>query len=123
MTHKILLQGVRLFAYHGVGADERAIGTYYLIDLALTTDFRKAMQTDEICDTINYAEVYETLYAQMQQPQRLLEHVANQILKALFHQFPAVSHISLRLIKENPPIPAIDCQGCGVEIEMNRTEI
>lgn len=123
MTNKILLQGIRLFAHHGVGADERLIGTYYRIDLTLTTDFKKAMETDDLSHTINYAEVYQTLTAQMQQPQQLLEHVANSILKALFHQFPTITHITLRLIKENPPIPAIDCQGCGVEIEMNRTEI
>jgi len=123
MTNKILLQGVRLFAYHGVGVDERVIGTYYRIDLELTADFRKAMDTDEISDTINYAEVYQTLYSQMQRPKLLLEHVANRILKALFLQFPTVSHIHLRLIKENPPIEAIDCRGCGVEIEMSRSEI
>lgn len=123
MSNKILLQGIRLFAYHGVGADERVIGTYYRIDLTLTTDFRNAMKTDEISDTINYAEVYQTLYSQMQQPQKLLEHVAVGIIKALFQQFPTVSRIYLRLIKENPPIEAIDCKGCGVEIEMNREEL
>jgi len=122
MENKILLQGVRLFAHHGVGDEEQAIGTYYRIDMELTTDFSRAMETDEISDTINYAEVYQIVRNQMQRPQRLLEHVAGLIVNALFKQFTTVQTIRLRLIKESPPIEAVDCAGCGIEIEVNRDE-
>lgn len=123
MKNKILLQGIRLFAHHGVGAEEQAIGTYYRIDMELTTDFGKAMTTDDISDTVNYAEVYQIVRSRMQQPQRLLEHVAGQIVRTLFGTFASVQTIRLRLIKESPPIEAADCAGCGVEIEVNRDEI
>lgn len=123
MKNKILLQSVRLFAHHGVGVEEQAIGTYYRIDMELTTDFSQSMATDDISDTVNYAEVYQIVRERMQQPQRLLEHVGGQIVRALFDRFATVQVIKLRLIKESPPIEAVDCAGCGIEIEIDRNEI
>lgn len=123
MKNKILLQSVRLFAHHGIGVEEQAIGTYYRIDMELATDFSRAMTTDDISDTINYAEVYQIVRERMQRPQRLLEHVAGLIVRAVFDRFTTVQAIKLRLIKESPPIEAVDCAGCGIEIEINRNEI
>ena len=42
-------------------------------------------------------------------PSRLLEHVCERIAERLFHDFPVIEEIDIRLYKENPPMGA-DCQ-------------
>lgn len=53
----ILLKEIRCYAYHGVAPQENLIGNEYLIDLKLKVDISKAARTDEVADTVNYAEV------------------------------------------------------------------
>ena len=52
----ILLKEIRCYAYHGVAPQENLIGNEYLIDLKLKVDISKAARTDEVADTVNYAE-------------------------------------------------------------------
>ena len=69
--------------------------------------------------TVSYADLYESIKAEMDIPSKLLEHVAGRILQRLFDNFPSISRIHLTLTKENPPIGA-DCREAGVEIEAER---
>ena len=55
-SSKIYLRNVRFHAYHGVLEQENTVGNDYLINLSLEYDFTRAMQTDELSGTINYAE-------------------------------------------------------------------
>ena len=54
----ILLKEIRCYAYHGVAPQENLIGNEYIIDLKLKVNISKAAQTDEVADTVNYAEVH-----------------------------------------------------------------
>ena len=54
----IFLKDIRCYAYHGVAPQENLIGNEYVIDLKLKVDISKAAQTDEVTDTVNYAEKY-----------------------------------------------------------------
>ena len=53
----------------------------------------------------------------MQQPAKLLEHVAYRIGEALEKTFPQIEAIDLCLTKLNPPMGA-DCSGAGVELHL-----
>ena len=55
----ILLKEIRCYAYHGVAPQENLIGNEYLIDLKLKVDISKAARTDEVANTVNYAEVHQ----------------------------------------------------------------
>ena len=77
------------------------------------------MQTDRLEGTVSYADLYESIKAEMDIPSKLLEHVAGRILQRLFDNFPSISRIHLTLTKENPPMGA-DCREAGVEIEAER---
>lgn len=57
----ILLKEIRCYAYHGVAPQENLIGNEYLIDLKLKVDISKAARTDEVTDTVNYAEVHQVI--------------------------------------------------------------
>lgn len=113
----IHLHGVHMHAFHGVLPQEQLTGNDYEINLSLKYDVAQAMQTDEVGDTLNYAEVFQVLREEMNRPQKLLEKVVGNIGKHLFNRFPAILEIHLELIKLNPPMGA-DCQGAGVEVHL-----
>ena len=79
--------------------------------------FEKAMQSDDVEDTLNYAELYQLVQREMAIPSKLLEHVAGRIVKAIVKAFPDVTSIDLKLTKLNPPMGA-DCAGASVEIHL-----
>ena len=111
----VFLQGVRFYAFHGVMAQERKVGGEFLVDLRVGYPIEAAMQSDEVADTLNYAELYQLVKAEMDVPSKLLEHVAGRIVRKIQEQFPKVSSISLKITKKNPPMGA-DCDGAGVDL-------
>lgn len=115
----ICLRGLRFHAYHGVMAQERRVGNDYEVDVRLHVDVEKAMVSDDVADTVNYAEVFQVVRRQMARPGALLEHVAGRIAQALLDQWPQVADVTIVLTKRNPPMGA-DCQGAGVELHVGR---
>ncbi len=113
----IFLKEVRFHAFHGVMPQERRVGADFLVTLRIGYNITTAMRTDEVRDTLNYAEVYRVVKEEMDTPSALLEHVAGRIANAIVRQFPAVSSIDLKLTKKNPPMGA-DCEGAGVELHL-----
>ncbi len=119
MTSYILLENLRFYAYHGVASQETIVGNEYTISLRLKTDITHAMDSDEVTDTVNYAEIYQSVKSEMGVPSKLLEHVAGRIIRRLFKDFPTVERIELKLYKRNPPMGA-DIEKAGVEIQADR---
>ena len=113
----ISLRNVRFHAFHGVMPQERRVGADFLVNLRVGYPLEKAMQTDEVGDTLNYAALYAVVKAEMMQPSNLLEHVAGRIADAIVGHFPQVPSIDLELTKQNPPMGA-DCDGASVEIHL-----
>ena len=113
----ISLRNVRFHAFHGVMPQERRVGAYFLVNLRVGYPLEKAMQSDEVADTLNYAALYAVVREEMMTPSNLLEHVAGRIADAVIKAFPQVTSIDLELTKENPPMGA-DCDGAGVKIHL-----
>lgn len=115
----IFLKELRCYAYHGVAPQENLIGNEYVIDLKLKVDISQASQTDEVTDTVSYADVHELIKAEMAVPSKLLEHVGGRMATKLFEVFPAIEEIELRLSKRNPPMGA-DIDTAGIELHCSR---
>lgn len=115
----IYLEGIKLFARHGVDPQETIVGANFIVDLKLKTDFSHAAQTDELAGTVSYANVYTAVKEEMKNPSKLLEHVCERISKRLFQDFPTLEEIYIRLTKENPPMGA-DCKNVGVKVHYIR---
>lgn len=113
----IVIEGLRLKACHGVSDEERQQPQWFRLDLTADIDFRPAMASDCLEGTVSYADIYALILSEMQQPSKLLEHVAGRIVRSLRSHFPTLTHIRLKLLKEAPPIEGLQCQGCGVVIE------
>lgn len=117
--NKILIEGLKLYAYHGVLEQERTIGAYFTIDAEIYANFSQAIDTDELAGTIDYSSVYQTIKREMGIPSQLIEHVAGRIAKAILAEHPSAQSVKLKIIKENPPMGA-DCKGAGIEITIHK---
>jgi dihydroneopterin aldolase len=119
MTSYILLENIRFFAYHGVAPQETTVGNEFVVSLRLKTDIARAMESDDVADTVNYAEIHQAVKEEMDIPSKLLEHVAGRIVRRLFNDFPTIESIDLKLSKRNPPMGA-DIETAGVEVHIER---
>lgn len=119
MTSYILLENIRFFAYHGVAPQETTVGNEFVVSLRLKTDIACAMESDDVADTVNYAEIHQAVKEEMDIPSKLLEHVAGRIVRRLFNDFPTIERIDLKLSKRNPPMGA-DIETAGVEVHIER---
>lgn len=108
------IKDARFYAFHGVMEQERRVGGWFTVTLRVGYDWQRAASTDDVSDTLNYAELYEIVSSEMAVASNLLEHVAGRIVNAVENRFPTVSSIDLWVTKENPPMGA-DCSGACVE--------
>ena len=115
----IYINDIRLHALHGVLPQERLTGNDYIINIRIGYDISKAFDSDDVADTLNYAEVYNIVKTEMQTPSKLIEHVAGRIANRLLNEYAKISSIVLHITKRNPPMGA-DCQGAGVELHVKR---
>ena len=115
METYIEVKEARFYAFHGVLPQERRVGGWFTVTLRVGYDWSRAAETDDVADTLNYANLYALVKREMAVPSKLLEHVAGRISKAIEKVFPQVTSIDLTLIKANPPMGA-DSNGAGVEI-------
>lgn len=116
----IFLKGIQIYAYHGVLPQENKVGCYFYIDLDIKTDFSNASLTDNLEGTISYADIYSCLKEEMKITSKLLEHVAERFAKRLFHNFPTIMEMSVKISKENPPMGAI-AQSIGISVHYTRS--
>ena len=100
----ILLENMKFYAFHGVLPEERIVGNTYSVTVKFTFDFSKAAKSDNLDETINYAEVYELVKGEMQQKSKLIEHVAQRILDRILLQFPQIKLLEVQLSKHHPPV-------------------
>lgn len=113
---KIFLEDVKIYAYHGVLPEENIIGTYYILNAELHTDLWKAAETDDLNDTISYADINGIIHREMTTKSKLLEHVAGKIITKIHQSFPQISYIKLKITKTSPPMEG-EMKGASIELE------
>lgn len=99
------IESYTFFSYHGVAEQERRVGNDYEVSLRVDYPLERAMESDSLCDTLDYAALYALVAAEMSVPSQLLEHVAGRIWRAISGRFPCVAGGRLRIAKLTPPIP------------------
>lgn len=104
MIGRVSLEGLEFHAFHGVYPHERESGNWFEVDVAVETDFSLAAATDELMGTVNYETLFKIVKAEMEQPSKLLETVAEKIANDVLEIFPNVLSVEFRISKLNPPI-------------------
>ena len=118
MTSKIILENIKMYAYHGVLPEEKILGTYYIVHAEIVADISKAAETDNLNDTINYALINDIIHAEMKIPSELLEHVAGRIIRKIKSEFTQVKKVKVKITKTKPPMKG-EMKGVSVEFEEN----
>ncbi|XOV66249.1 MAG: dihydroneopterin aldolase [Fluviicola sp.] len=104
MKHTIEVNGIKLYAHHGCLREETAIGGNYVVDVTITTDFTKAMQTDDLRETVDYVDVNRIVTREMATPSKLIEHVGYRIVQALKSEVLRIESVRVKVTKLTPPI-------------------
>ena len=119
MIGRVSLEGLEFHAFHGVYPHERESGNWFEVDVAVETDFSLAAATDELMGTVNYETLFKIVKAEMEQPSKLLETVAEKIANDVLEIFPNVLSVEFRISKLNPPIGA-KCKKATVSLVKRR---
>jgi dihydropteroate synthase len=100
----IELLGLREFGRHGVLEHERINGQYFSVDATLGLSISHAAHTDDLADTVNYAEVADSIRARIAgEPVDLIEKLAELIATDCL-AFPQVVFAKIRVHKPEAPI-------------------
>ena len=54
---KIIIDSLRIFAYHGVNPEEQEDGQVFILDIEADMPLSKAGESDDIDDTVSYAQM------------------------------------------------------------------
>lgn len=116
----IKIVDLEIFANHGVFLEENALGQKFLVCADLYVDARKAGQTDNLSDSVNYGEVCRLIDRVMKENTfKLIERAAETVARVVLDEFPLVQ--GLRVEVKKPWAPIGLPVGCvSVEIERMR---
>jgi dihydroneopterin aldolase len=96
---------MEFFAYHGHFEEETKVGNYFIVNLEIKSDTKKAEASDCLEDALNYVDIYRLVAKEMDQPSKLVENVAKRILDSLFFNFPLqILRAKVEVQKMNPPL-------------------
>ena len=102
----IHLNDLEFYGYHGALPEETKLGQIFKVTITLACDLRKAGETDDLNQTVNYAEVFELCKDIVEgKPYLLIESVAERIASSILDQYnDKVKGCRVHLVKPNPPI-------------------
>lgn len=106
MEMTIEIRGLKLYSHHGCYAEERRVGTTFIVDADLRVDTTKPAETDDVGDALNYVAACETIARVMGKEHRLLESLVSDAIRALRQEFSGKGLTGgwLRIAKVAPPI-------------------
>lgn len=101
---RITLTGVGVVGYHGVLDSEKQSGQPFFVDITMFTDFQRASESDDVENTVNYAEVAELIRDVITGDSLdLIETLAENIAQAVLARFP-LEAVELTVHKPKAPI-------------------
>ena len=118
---KIIIKGLRIFAFHGVNPEEQEEGQFFVLDIEAQTSLGRASESDDIADTVSYAKMIKCakrVFAA--EKNALIERAAGRVVDALLDEFGALCSVTVRCRKPDAPIKA-EFDYVAVEITRART--
>src|SRR3954452_19173114 len=111
------------YGYHGADPAETKLGQRFIVDLDVWADLSRAMNSDELVDTINYSRLYRTTQKIVEgTSHKLLESVASAILEEVFATSVAIrARVAIR--KPGVAIKGSILTAAGVEIVRDRPDL
>jgi len=118
MADLIEIKGIKSFGYHGVLESEMVTGQDFYVDVVLEVDLTRASITDDVSDTINYAEVTDLVVAEITGDRvSLIEKLAGNIADRIKATYPQAATVSVTVHKPQAPVHA---QVKDISVTINR---
>ncbi len=104
LTDRITISGIRARGFHGVFGHERRDGQDFVVDVVLEVDLRRAGRSDDLADTVSYADVAAAVVARIEgEPRDLIERLAADIAADALGD-PRVESVEVTVHKPDAPV-------------------
>lgn len=116
---KVIIKNLRVRGIIGVNDWERKRPQDILINITLFTDTRRAAETDDINDCVNYSTVSKKVQEHAESAEKLtVEALANELVKICLEE----QNVQKVVIRVEKPGAVRFAESVGVEIERIRDE-
>ncbi len=120
--YQVRLEDVRLFGYHGLFPEERVLGNWFILNLAISKQITQAFE-DDINRTVDYGQLYMVCLEIMREPVDLLETLCERIATRCKELHPDYVEMEIRIGKEHPPMGMLGGRSCVVWKENSEMNI
>lgn len=119
----IRLTGLQLEGYHGVFAEEKQNSQPFVVDAELALDLNAAYRSDDLDQTVSYAEVADLIEALVTRESfDLIETLAEVIVRAILLKHPLVQSAAVTVHKPHAPLTQ-GFSDVSVTIRRNRDHV
>ena len=119
MSDQITVTGIKAFGYHGVLPHEAIEGQEFTVDLVVTLDLRAASLSDDLTQTINYADLAQIAHDNITgitgERVQLIERLAGKIAEEISSAYSQITSVSVTVHKPHAPV-TVDFEDISVTI-------
>ena len=105
MSDQIRVNGIKAIGYHGVLPHEAIEGQEFSVDLLVTLDLRAASLSDDLTETINYADLAQIAHDNIVGERvQLIERLAGRIAEEISSSYSQITSVSVTVHKPHAPV-------------------
>jgi dihydroneopterin aldolase len=105
VSDQIRVTGIKAFGYHGVLPHEATDGQGFTVDLVVTLDLRAASISDDLNETINYADLAQIVHDNIVGDRvQLIERLAGRIADEISSAYSQITSVSVTVHKPHAPV-------------------
>ena len=121
MSDTIFLRSMEFEGRHGVSDEERADAQVIEVDIEYELDLRPAGTSDDLAQTVSYADVFEMCRAQVEDHSyHLLEAIGESIARDVLARDARIDRVAVTVRKPGVPIDGV-LELAGVRLERSRS--
>jgi dihydroneopterin aldolase len=105
VSDQIRVNGIKAIGYHGVLPHEVIEGQEFSVDLLVTLDLRAASLSDDLAQTINYADLAQIAHDNIVGERvQLIERLAGRIAEEISSAYSQITSVSVTVHKPHAPV-------------------
>ena len=105
MTDQISITGIKAFGYHGLLPHEAIDGQEFIIDLVINLDLQAASRSDDLSQTVNYADLAQIVHENIiGERVVLIERLAGRIADEIKGAYKEIHSVSVTVHKPHAPV-------------------
>jgi dihydroneopterin aldolase len=122
MLGRVVVNGIRFHAFHGLTKLERQIGVRRRVDVALLTKTGRVARSDRIENAVDYRTVHDVVVdVGRKNSFHLIETLALRIAEEIMARFPCAA-VELHVCKETPVLDGM-VDSVGVSLTLRREDL